>query len=281
MRMTRKKFWLTFSVVCASVVLFCAALSLIFRLQTVNVDFRARGVPTNLEAGIKDDILKSGQFSYKKNILFMNFDSNIEKIEKENPFIKVEQVIRYFPNSVKVFVSERIPRYRVKDTNDEKWYILDKDFKVLDKVTTSEVHTKLMFGGTATYYQTTVEISPSNFTITSEIGNFVKNKTVMNNMLQVTQGIYGKVGAISKAKSISFDANNNFVIVFKNSADENDEGCRVEISGLDDLKQRAYVATKLYIETLEDDPTADLSSSVIIVEMSPSGKGEYIARYRQ
>lgn len=284
MQMKRKKLWITLSIVCASIIIVCIVLSLVFKLKTVDIEFRTRVVQaeTNLPAGIKDRVLESGDFDYSKNTLFANFDKNIEKIEKENPYVKVEQVIRYFPNKVKVFISERLPRYRVQDAEDtNRWYILDSEFKVLDKVTTEEVKTKLICSGSSTYYNKTVEIDAASLKVSSHIGEFIKNSKVMKNMLEITKGIYGRTEDVAVAKSISFDKNNNFVITLKNSASATDDGCKIQVSELTDLRMRVFAAVDLYMDTIEADPTVDLLSAVITVDVNKNLNGEYIARFAQ
>ena len=276
--------WITLSIVCASIIIVCIVLSLVFKLKTVDIEFRTRVVQaeTNLPAGIKDRVLESGDFDYSKNTLFANFDKNIEKIEKENPYVKVEQVIRYFPNKVKVFISERLPRYRVQDAEDtNRWYILDSEFKVLDKVTTEEVKTKLICSGSSTYYNKTVEIDAASLKVSSHIGEFIKNSKVMKNMLEITKGIYGRTEDVAVAKSISFDKNNNFVITLKNSASATDDGCKIQVSELTDLRMRVFAAVDLYMDTIEADPTVDLLSAVITVDVNKNLNGEYIARFAQ
>ena len=144
MQKSRKKFWIVFTSVIASIVLVGLVCGLATRLKTVTVEFRARASSeyTMLEDGVLDKVANAGEFNRKKSLLFMNFDENIEKIEKSNPYIKVEQVVRHFPNIVKIYVSERIPRYRVVDKDDSnKWYILDVDFKVIDVVIGGEDET--------------------------------------------------------------------------------------------------------------------------------------------
>ena len=139
---SRKKFWLIFSSVVASIVLIITVCLSLTRLKNVTVEFRAREgqETTMLGDGILDKVKETAEFSYGKNLLFMNFDKNIENIEKSNPYIKVHQIVRHFPGTVRVYVTERIPKYRVQDKSDStKWYILDEDFKVVDFVSGEEI----------------------------------------------------------------------------------------------------------------------------------------------
>ena len=136
MEKRRKKILVIFSVIGLSLILLSVIFALMFRLKTVDIEFRSRVVNTNLPAEIQEKVFETGEFSVGKNIVFMNFDNNIAKIEKSNPFVKVEQIIRRFPNKVTIYISERVPKYRVKEDSKQtnNWYILDEDFKILDKV---------------------------------------------------------------------------------------------------------------------------------------------------
>ena len=154
--MKRKKLWIIFGSVIASVVVLCVIFALVFRLKTVDIEFRTRVAQanTNLGEDVQTKVLESGEFEFGKNILFMNFDENIKKIEKSNPYVKVEQVIRSFPNIVRVYISERIPKYRIKDSSEAKWYILDTEFKILDKIDEASLKTEKVNGNSNFYDQT-------------------------------------------------------------------------------------------------------------------------------
>ena len=85
--------------------------------------------------GLQENILTEAEFNKGGNLLFMNFDQNIKKIEEAIPFIKVEKIVRAFPNKITVYYSEReavalIPVAEVSNG----YYVVDSDLKVLDYV---------------------------------------------------------------------------------------------------------------------------------------------------
>ena len=91
MQKSRKKFWIVFTSIIASLVLVGLVCGLVTRVKTVTVEFRARASAgyTMLEDGVLDKVAKAGEFDTKKSLLFMNFEENIAKINYElNPKLK-------------------------------------------------------------------------------------------------------------------------------------------------------------------------------------------------
>jgi len=138
MQEKRKKFWIIFSISIVAIFTICLIFGMITNLKDVSVEFRQRIVgDTRLEENILKKVREDGEFEYGKGLLFVDTDSSIAKIEKKNPFVKVEQVIRKFPNIINVYISERVPcTYAL---NGNYYLVLDKDFKVLDKVEDTSV----------------------------------------------------------------------------------------------------------------------------------------------
>lgn len=270
MQMKRKKFWIVFGVVCAVIVVLCIVIALVFRLRTVDVEFRSRVVEgeTNLSAGVQDQV--EGYFEDGKNLLFYNVDSTIAEIERDIPYIKVEQVIRYFPSTLRVYISERLPRYRVQDSdNSNSWYILDVGFKVLDKVTTEEITTKVV-SGNSNYYEKTIEISPDSLKIESYVGEFVTDHdSEKNNLSEVVRGIYGDTQDISSVLSISFERNQSGVLTFeltmKNSGNESESGGKIIVSGTNSLANKVFYGIDCYNEYVLKNAEIDQTSAVIEV----------------
>lgn len=253
--MKRKKFWIIFGSVCLSVVFLCVIFAFVFRLKTVDVEFRAKAENTNLEEGILDKVKDTGEFDFGGNIVFMNFEKNIQKIEKSNPFIKVEQVVRHFPNIVRVYISERIPRYRVKDSNETSisWYILDEDFKILDKVSDAELSTKIVCKDSNYFIQTT-EITKETLTFTSKIiGEFV-DEELKTYLYEITTGIYGKTKDTTVIRSIDYSGvTKTFTLTMRNESYADQHGCNIVISGTDDVYKKALAAAVTFVSGQELD----------------------------
>ena len=238
-----------FGSVCLSIIVLCFIFVLVFRLKTVDIEFRSREEKTNLAAETPTRVLETGEFDFGKNILFMNFDDNIAKIEKSNPFVKVEQVIRHFPNTVRVYISERQPRYRVQDEIEtNKWYILDSEFKVLDKVNEEELLTKKVCGE-SNYYSQTIEITKTTLTFkTAIVGEFAR-VDISAYLSDIVSGIYGKTKDHTQIRSIDYsEIAGKFTLVMRNTGLENQEGCKIVLEGTDDLYQKSLAGAVVYVD---------------------------------
>ncbi len=279
MQMKQKKLLIVVGSICLCLVVFATIFALVFRLKTVDVEFRYRAeTNSKLADGTLEAVEVSGEFEIGKNIVFMNFDDNIKKIEKANPFIKVEQIIRYFPNVVRVYVSERIPRYRVKDSTSNNWYILDVDFKILDMVSQSDLKPE----EAANYFNHTIEISEQTLTFESKnaiVGEFADDGTKIY-LAEITAGMYGKTKDHTVVRKIDYSAvNNTFTITMRNSSLESHEGCRVVLNGTDDLYNKALRAAVCFndgqvvideTKRFENDPS-------VLVEIYKGSDGKYVA----
>ena len=99
----KKKVWIILLSVVLGLFVVLGGTYFTTKLKTVNIEFRTRldEGETRLPSGILDKVKDSGEFNYKDSVLFMNTDKSIDKIEKTNPYVKVQQVIRKFPNKAK------------------------------------------------------------------------------------------------------------------------------------------------------------------------------------
>ena len=274
MQSKRKKFWIGFGITIASILLVIAFIGILTRLKTVNIEFVSRldKQETMLEEGILDKVIDSGDFDYGKNFLFMNFDDEIKKIEKENPYVKVHDVITSFPNNVRVIISERVPRFRIQDKeNSSKWYILDSEFKILDVVFDDLKDTVC---GTSNFYDRTIEISPDSLTLTSYIGEFVNDENERKKLVDICSGVYAFATDYFIVKSIKIEKSDDFIftLTMKNTAAENDNGCKIKIYGTDDLVEKTRRGVATYHGKLESSIYEDISLCEIYVKKV---NGEY------
>lgn len=273
MEKRRKKILIIFGIVGLSLILLSVIFSLTFRLKTVDVEFRSRAVNTNLPVEIQEKVFETGEFDIGKNIVFMNFDNNIANIEKSNPFVKVEQIIRRFPNKVTIYISERIPKYRVKESSAEtnNWYILDEDFKILDKVSEDDLITKKV-SGNLTYFKQTTEILKETMTLKSAIiGEFVTEaEEIKNFMTAISSGAYAKTKDPTVIRSVNYSmVNNQFEIVIRNQGLDNEEGCMLLISGEADLYEKVLAGVVVYLSNNEENTPG------VIIEIYKNAAGEY------
>ena len=279
MQKSRKKFWIVFSVVCVTIVAFLSVAVFATRLKTVAITFESRLAQneTMLEEGIQDKILKNGEFDYGKTVLFMNFEENIARIEKLNPFVKVVDVETIFPNKAKVKISERIPVYRVQDSEDAfKWYVLDKDFKVLHEIVGSvknEVYSN------TTYYAKTMEISPEFLTLSAEKGEFVTTKSTQRSTLKtIAQSIEAVVESVAIVSSVSVSTSDNvtYTLTMKNAGLNDDNGCQIVVTGNDNLRTKIMAGMLCYRANAEIKNDDELANQVITIQESSESKIGYV-----
>lgn len=273
MERRRKKVLMILGSVSLALIILCTIFALMFRLKTVDIEFRARVVNTNLPAEIQERVFATGEFDVGKNIIFMNFDDNIAKIEKSNPFVKVEQIIRRFPNKVTIYISERIPKYRVKEDSTEvnAWYILDEDFKILDKVSAEDLVNKKV-SGNLTYFKQTTEITKETLTFKSAIiGEFVTDvDEIKSYVSKISSGIYAKTKDSTVVRSINYSkVKNQFEVVLRNQGLDNEEGCMLLISGEADLYEKVLAGVVVHLSNNEENTPG------VVIEIYKNAAGEY------
>ena len=240
------------------------------KLHTVNIEFRTRldEDETRLSAGILDNVKDSGEFNYKASVLFLNTDKSIAKIEKSNPYVKVTQVLRKFPNKLYVYIAERIPKYRIVDVqNDDVWVILDDEFKVLEKISNADLQTQELD-------KSTVEIKYISQKI--EVGDFLSKPVELDRLNSILSGVYGRTKDYFAVRNIDYsNEENTFYVTMRSSVEREDGtisyegGCVIQIEGLENLKDRALMATSVYVgDDIGDGnqmSNRDLSQKIVII----------------
>lgn len=275
MTVKRKKLWIILTVVCCVFVTLGLVFGLAFRLKTVDIEFVRRESPSRLEANIADKVKEDGEFEFGKNILFMNFDESIAKIEKKNPYVKVNQVIKAFPNIVRVYILERVPQYRIRDgQNANKWYILDEDFKVLQIIEASDIKT-------SEFFDLTFEISPKTATIGGNtepvgVGDFIKFNNdnakylgeISNGIFAVTKSSVSVFGVEIQKVGDDFD----FVITMKSDVAIDGRGCKILIKGAEDLYKKTVCGISTFGQEVQDNVELNVNSKTITVEKTATGE---------
>lgn len=236
----RKKFWITFASVVTCIIAVLVIFSLVFRVKTVDVEIRVRAEQSQskLPDGVQDEVLKYGNFEYGKHIMFYNTSKSVAEIERRISYVKVEQVIKHFPNVIRVYISERTMKYRVQDTlNTNKWYILDEDFKVLETVTAEEASNQ-----SGEYYQKTIEIAAGTLKISANVGEFVNQNQIKSRLNAIAKGVYGRTKDSGKAAKISFgEENGQFVATVLMKT----KNVQIKIFGDDALQDKTFNGVSL------------------------------------
>ena len=274
MAVKRKKLWIILAVVCGVIFTLGLVFGLAFRLKKVDIEFVRREDPSRLEYNVAEKIKEDGEFEFGKNILFMNFDESIAKIEKANPYVKVSQVIKAFPNIVRVYIVERVPQYRVQDEADAgKWYILDEDFKVLETVKEEDEKFEDFFDGT-------LEISSNNLTIGGEdnpveVGDFLKFTNGYDSYFnEISDGLYAVVKSSVSAYGIEIEKDGDnlvFTLTMQNSIDDG-MGCQIKVYGAEKLYEKIVKGVTLFQSENEKDNSFNTNTNIVYVYTDSDGE---------
>lgn len=252
MQEKRKKFWIIFSVTILAILSFSLIFGMITNLKNVNVEFRQRVVNgSRLEDNILEKIKEDGQFEYNKGLLFIDAKKSMARIEKDNPFVKVEQVIREFPNSLNVYISERVPCNYAK--SGEYYVVLDKEFKVLDKVRADAQGEEYL---NQNYLSNIYEIDYDLEQFNLQAGDFVSDNGNMQIYKKIYSGIIGALESVSSVKSIKIK-DGSVEIVMKKDNITYDDGVMVRLKGIDDLTLKTFTAIEFF-ETIDKTKSAQV-----------------------
>lgn len=126
----KKKLFIAGGVIVGIIVVFVILCFTLFSLQMVEIDWRTS---LSVLAGKDSEIIESGDFSYGGSVFFMGKKSATKKIEEAFPYIKVVNIETVFPSKFVIHCAERQEVYAVEYEN--KWLILDEEFKVLNITT--------------------------------------------------------------------------------------------------------------------------------------------------
>ena len=182
--------------------------------------------------------------------------------------MKVTQVVRKFPNKLYVYIAERIPKYRIVDSqNDDAWVILDDEFKVLEKISNTDLQAQELD-------KNTVEIKYISQKL--EVGDFLSKPVELDRLNSILSGVYGRTKDYFAVRNIDYSSDENtFYVTMRSSVEREDGtisyegGCVIQIEGLENLKDRALMATSVYVgDDIGDGnqmSNRDLSQKVVII----------------
>ena len=124
----RKKRLIILSVIAGVLVLTILLSSAIFKIKSVSIEYQT--TLTLLSTEDLDKLIEDSDLPMGKSIFFSSMKKPIEEMEKKNPYVKINAIERRFPNSLVVFVSERVPVVKVQTNSGV--YVLDNELKVLN-----------------------------------------------------------------------------------------------------------------------------------------------------
>lgn len=100
--------------------------SVLFCINSATLSFTGTAIQTDTQK-IQNELNSK---AFNQNIFLINENKIISEIEKENPYIKVINIERIFPSSLKLHYTERKELYQL-ELNDNSYAVLDCYGKVL------------------------------------------------------------------------------------------------------------------------------------------------------
>lgn len=228
----KKKKIIAWSIAVGIVLTLCVVCAMVFTLS--NVDFQltallskpersrlfSQGYTTSL---VEDSMQESAKFDYGKNILFMNFDEQIENIEKANPFVKVEKIVRKFPNKAIVYYSEREAVALVPIQNvTNGYFVVDTELKILDYVAYNIDSKKYASTGGNEYDLPVVDCFGFAADMNQRVGEVVQNEQLKNYVSSFVGGAFSAYGE----KTALYEDVMKFAVSIKFYDEPNDSRCQ-------------------------------------------------------
>jgi len=175
---------------------------------------------------VEAKMLEDAEFNKGGNLLFMNFAENIDNIEHKNPYVKVEKIVRSFPNKITVYYSEREPVALVQVKNNTNGYfVIDEDLKVLDAVEHSQTNYVLpVLDDYEDSYEASVGSFIDNSALKSKVkvmvasaytGYNVESALYKDVLANCTKIEYYTVGSFDKRVKLTLTTSNNHTITIE------------------------------------------------------------------
>lgn len=117
------------------IVLIVVLSSTVFCLKSVEINFMSNTINlTNKE----EEIIESGDFKLSQSIFFINKSKYVNKLENQNPYLKVVNIETKFPNTLVINAIERSELFVIKGYENDtfkSYLVVDSELKVLNKLT--------------------------------------------------------------------------------------------------------------------------------------------------
>ncbi len=272
----KKKQIIAWSVVVGAIISIVLICTMVFTLR--KVDFQLTAVITennrsrlfaegktreDVESKIKD----TAQLNIGGNLLFMNFDANISKIEKANPFVRIEKIVRHFPNKITIYYSEREAVGLVKKQNVEGAYlVIDSTLKVLDQITQTDIDQGKYKLPIIDFFGQSFQASAGDF-INSPLSGYVKQfVSGAFSANGINSALYEDVMAKTSGITIKdMEENNpNKILVYTMTAN-NGSVVNIEVWSADSyLFDKVAYSWKVFTEVISKRPETDEATLLVM-----------------
>ena len=198
----KKKNIIAWSIVVGVILTIGMVCSMVFTLSKINFQLTAQiSIPERsrlfmqgtTSSMVEDNMLESAKFEKGGNLLFMNFNKQIQNIEEANPYVKVERIVRRFPNKITVYYSEReaVVLIPVQSVNNA-YFVIDTELKVLDYVTASGG--KFVNQAQNEYVLPVINYFDYRASAELKVGQTIDNKSLKNQLSAFVGGAFSANG---------------------------------------------------------------------------------------
>lgn len=184
--------------------------STIFTLQSESINWLTTRI--NLSGTTDTQIIGDNKEELGESIFLVNKSNIVNRIESNNPYIKVVSIEKIFPNKIVVHVAERESLFCIK-LSDTKYYILDGDGKVLEE--------KSGLATSNTSGQKPILVTLNNITLTQNnfvVGERLKESTILSQLQSISTTLlesdYSSTNSKGMFSDITIDLNVNSSISF-------------------------------------------------------------------
>lgn len=221
MKTKNKRLLIIFTTFCLIVFLSIFS-SQLFKLRSVEINFydenkiKVNNITTNAVFNTKqkiEEVLSSASFDYGNFVFLINKNNYAPALERNNPYLKLQNIQIKFPNKLVVNASERKPRFYIKSYGNI--YLLDNEFKLLEILPEEELilnNNQIL----QTLLQISVQTPQGGFldffrffdvlpTVYEAGQNLAENNTVLNSLLPLWEILYNYTKNMSHINSAIFD----------------------------------------------------------------------------
>ena len=269
--MKYKKLVIILSSILGVIALFVILSFTLFRVSVVEINFK-NGTTIYAEEEDKQAIINSGGFSYSTPVFSVNKAEIINKLEKENYYLKVINIETVFPNKLVVHCAEREELFAIK-LSDNLYYICDQHLKVL-RLDTSHNHEQgnaILLDGIDIFDKTVKVGEILSLTNDENLIKEISNAFAFNN--KTIADIRGMFKTISITYERNFYTKNTEPVI--------------TFTTFDDFKTKITLPDSYFIEkvnlmlALVPKSTAYYSTHQLVIEINPLNVSDTYIRYEK
>ena len=120
-------------------------MTMLFRISAIQVQTADGTQVTEIAGYSADSILQTLGVQVEENIFSFDSGAKAAELERQYPLLESIRVVRDYPNTVVVQVTEAVPAYAVQ--NGSKWLVISDKWKILSEESTQPEGLCTLYGG--------------------------------------------------------------------------------------------------------------------------------------